>query len=137
MIILNILIINDQNILLLPCVYTGCIAVFSTTSEGSDKKVIAVAEVRKALAEDEIKQLQHSLKLAVAQAFNGFDLHEVVLVKDHTIPKTSSGKIMRYACRYNYLNAALARLDSQTFSKRIVDKMIQVCWVFPLLCVAS
>ncbi len=96
----------------------GCCAVFSVQLEGHDEeKVVAVAELRQPVADAKARDdLVLSIKTAVARAFDGLELHDVVLVKEHTVPKTSSGKLMRFACRYSYLQASLARLDSNTSS---------------------
>lgn len=113
----------------------GCCAVFSVQLEGHDEeKVVAVAELRQPVADAKARDdLVLSIKTAVARAFDGLELHDVVLVKEHTVPKTSSGKLMRFACRYSYLQASLARLDSNTSSGTggrnlvggVVDKLVQ------------
>jgi acyl-CoA synthetase (AMP-forming)/AMP-acid ligase II len=40
---------------------------------------------------------------------HGLKTHAVVLLKNGSIPKTSSGKLQRYACRAAYLTGTLER----------------------------
>jgi acyl transferase domain-containing protein/acyl carrier protein len=110
--------------------------VFSVQLESHDEeKVVAVAELRQPISDAKAKDdLVLSIKTAVARAFDGLELHDVVLVKEHTVPKTSSGKLMRFACRYSYLQASLARLDTNGSGSRnasgglvsgVVGKLVQ------------
>lgn len=47
-----------------------------------------------------------SIKQAVA-VHHGLQVHRVLLLRVGTIPKTSSGKIQRYACRQGFLDKTL------------------------------
>lgn len=63
----------------------------------------AGAAVRK---EDVLKQIRQ----AVAQAHD-LQVHEAILVKPGAIPRTSSGKIKRHACRDAFTARALEALE--------------------------
>ncbi|NTW01952.1 MAG: fatty acyl-AMP ligase [Oscillochloris sp.] len=94
-----------------PALRNGCSAAFSIEAEGQERLIVVaeidrtqhqavqsagaafVAALRKAVAED------HDLRL-----------HDAVLLQHGTIPKTSSGKIQRHACKAGYLDGSLERL---------------------------
>ncbi|MGH3748885.1 MAG: AMP-binding protein, partial [Micromonosporaceae bacterium] len=76
----------------------GCVAAFSV-ERGDEERVVIAAEASAqfepgALAEETIAAIRH----AVA-ASHDIAVEAVVLLRAGTIPKTSSGKIQRHACR--------------------------------------
>jgi amino acid adenylation domain-containing protein/non-ribosomal peptide synthase protein (TIGR01720 family) len=82
----------------------GCGAAFSVEVAGEERLVI-VQEV------DHRKQFQagsliERIKEAVAEEHE-VQVHAVVLIKLGTIPKTSSGKLQRYACRDAFVTGVL------------------------------
>ncbi|HTL34800.1 MAG TPA: fatty acyl-AMP ligase [Kofleriaceae bacterium] len=83
-----------------PTIRKGCCAAFSIERDGEEKLVL-VAEHDVAKAVDVIREI----KRAVAE-HHQVALHDVVLVTAGTLPKTSSGKLERYACRAAYLSGA-------------------------------
>jgi acyl-CoA synthetase (AMP-forming)/AMP-acid ligase II len=91
----------------------GCGAAFSVTrrepggGEG-DERVVVVQEVREA-APEQYAELARALRHAVTEA-TGATVHEVVFIRQRTIPKTSSGKIQRRGCRELYLSRRLDEL---------------------------
>jgi acyl-CoA synthetase (AMP-forming)/AMP-acid ligase II len=97
-----------------PLVRPGCTAAFSIDRNGQERLVI-VAELRphdpagEPLSPD---QLRHEIRQAVA-AEHGIRSHDIQFIKPRTIPKTSSGKIQRRACRADYLSGRLDRIDSE------------------------
>ncbi|GLZ31544.1 hypothetical protein Lesp02_37320 [Lentzea sp. NBRC 105346] len=81
-----------------PGLRKGCGAAFSV---GDDEKVVIVYEVLDAHAES-------GLTVAAALAAeHDVSLYELVLIRPKTVPKTSSGKIARRACRQGYLDGTL------------------------------
>lgn len=87
-----------------PAVRKGYCVAFSVERDG-DEKLVVVAELEtQAVQPDEVVR---QMKLAI------FEQHQatafaVVLVRKGTIPKTSSGKLERHACRTRYANGDLA-----------------------------
>jgi len=93
-----------------PALRPGCGAAFSVDVDGEEQLVI-VQEV------DHRKQFRAETVIeSINEAITGeheIQAYDIVLVKQGTIPKTSSGKIQRYACREAFLRGALdSALDS-------------------------
>jgi acyl-CoA synthetase (AMP-forming)/AMP-acid ligase II/acyl carrier protein len=86
-----------------PAIRPGCCAAFSVTDADEEVLVIAaeVDESRAALDEVVAK-----VREAVA-AEHDIEVRVVALLKPRTIPKTTSGKIQRHACREDYLSGRL------------------------------
>lgn len=72
-------------------------AAFSIESE-TGERVILVYEIEKRLPESAVMDVIGGIRRAVADEHE-LEIHTVVLVKSGTIPRTSSGKIQRRACR--------------------------------------
>ncbi|HEV2844558.1 MAG TPA: fatty acyl-AMP ligase, partial [Thermoanaerobaculia bacterium] len=83
-----------------PALRTGASAAFSVDAAGEERLVV-VAELDRR-REDEAAAAAEAVRRAVAEVHEA-QVHEVVLVRAGTIPKTSSGKIQRHACRAEYL----------------------------------
>lgn len=97
-----------------------CVAAFSVETDGGERLVVAAEVDRKYLRAappraDEAEGLGKSAELkavrrAVRQAVSdchGVQVQEVVLLRVGSIPKTSSGKIRRHACRNGFLDGTL------------------------------
>lgn len=97
-----------------PALRQGCSAAFSVEEDAQERLVVAV-EVARAkklvnLAIDGEEVTPDKLRDAIRQAISSqHDLRvsDVVLLKAGTIPKTSSGKIQRQACKAGYINGIL------------------------------
>jgi acyl-CoA synthetase (AMP-forming)/AMP-acid ligase II/acyl carrier protein len=88
-----------------PGLRPGCGAAFSVEREGEERLVV-VQEVG-ARREGDVEEMADAV---FRQVFEEHEvrLDELVLVEPGTIPKTSSGKIRRAACRAAYLEGTLA-----------------------------
>lgn len=91
----------------IPAIRTGCVIAFGTTdAHRGTEKLIIVAETREkkpAHPEKIIEQITESIITALDVAPD-----QIVLVPPHTIPKTSSGKLQRAACKSAYLAGKLS-----------------------------
>src|SRR5580693_2693023 len=88
-----------------PALRPGCGAAFGVDAAGEEQLVVVLEVERRFSA------APHEVFAAVLGALadeHQVGAHEVVLVATGTIPKTSSGKIQRFACRRAYLEGALA-----------------------------
>ena len=91
----------------IPGIRKGCVAVFGTLDRNSGtERVIVVAESSIA-ASAQRTVLQNRITETAALVMNGAP-NEVWLVHPRTVPKTSSGKIRRAACRELYEKDLLA-----------------------------
>lgn len=71
-----------------------------------EERVVAVCEIKRAaLADFDPEAVMAEIRRAVAEE-HGIDLHAIVLLKTSTIPKTTSGKIQRRACKSAYLSGS-------------------------------
>jgi acyl-CoA synthetase (AMP-forming)/AMP-acid ligase II/acyl carrier protein len=87
-----------------PSLRPGCGAAFSIEAAGEERLVIIQeAEATPALDPDEVIDC---IRQAVAEQHD-LQLYAAVLIKARSIPKTSSGKIQRQACRSSYLKGEL------------------------------
>lgn len=97
-----------------PALRPGCTAAFgvdgTATGAGSTgtEQAVLVAEIAPDMA-GETEKITDVVRSAVAET-HGIAVREVVLVRPGTIPKTSSGKIQRHACRAAHLGGTLARI---------------------------
>jgi amino acid adenylation domain-containing protein/thioester reductase-like protein len=80
-------------------------AAFSITDGGREQLVI-VQEVTRQNREPDINEVTSAIRQAVAEKHD-LQVFAVVLVKPMSIPKTSSGKIQRRACKNAFLDGTL------------------------------
>ena len=97
-------------------------AAFSVEVEG-EEKVVVVQEVERT----HLRKLNHGEVIGNIRqnltSSHGLQVHDVVLIKPGTLPKTSSGKIQRYRCRAKFLERMLERVElkasaSESFYKK-------------------
>jgi len=88
-----------------PSLRPWCCAAFSVPVDGEERLVV-VAEVEPRHRPVDVEALVGTIREAVSEQY-GLHLHAVRLVEAATIPKTSSGKIQRHACRAGFLAGTL------------------------------
>jgi acyl-CoA synthetase (AMP-forming)/AMP-acid ligase II/acyl carrier protein len=86
-------------------------AAFSV-DDGVVERVVLVHEVVRGFAPQDATAAIAAVRDAVA-AGHGLALHEVVLVRKGTVPRTTSGKVRRAACRERWLAGSLARVTGR------------------------
>jgi 8-amino-7-oxononanoate synthase len=85
----------------------GFAAAFSVGGEtGSHERLVLVAEVVRQHKPDADSALFQAIRSELAGTI-GIVPDEIVLIRQNTIPRTSSGKIQRRACRVAYLDGSL------------------------------
>jgi natural product biosynthesis luciferase-like monooxygenase protein/FkbM family methyltransferase len=87
-----------------PALRPGCAAAFDVEMEG-DQRLVLVSELERGSTAS-AEEVAAAVRRAVAQEHEA-QVHEVVLIRVGTLPKTSSGKIRRRACREGYLAGTL------------------------------
>ncbi|MEU3948839.1 fatty acyl-AMP ligase [Streptomyces sp. NPDC029526] len=92
-----------------PALRPGCTAAFAVDTGTDGERAALVAETAPEAAE-EAEKIIDVVRGALADA-HGLAVRDVVLVRPGTIPKTSSGKIRRHACRTALLDGTLSRID--------------------------
>ena len=91
-----------------PAIRPGCTAAFAIEAGPSGDRIalVAEAEARQLDTPDSPPAVMAAVRRAVAE-LHGVRLHAVVLVAPGTIPKTTSGKLQRFACREAFLAGTL------------------------------
>lgn len=96
----------------------GCVAVFGCHDRRSGtEKLIVLAESRET-SQEEISQLKKQIA-ALALHLLDSPADDIVIAPPHTIPKTSSGKIRRSACKELYEQGLLNKRQSAVWLQAI------------------
>ena len=96
-----------------PILQLGSGAAFSVEIEGDERLVVvqevAVRKDPESIVQKDLDELDALIKLVSQNIVAGHQLQAfaIVLIRKGTIPKTSSGKIQRHACRDAFLNREL------------------------------
>lgn len=81
----------------------GCVVSFGVVDESTGtENMIIVAEIQDAAKPHQEKIIAQVIEQVTLRI--GIPPDEVILVAPHVIPKTSSGKLRRFACKKKYLN---------------------------------
>jgi acyl-CoA synthetase (AMP-forming)/AMP-acid ligase II len=87
-----------------PAIRPTCCAAFGINVAGGEQLVV-VAEVERRLPLH-VEEMINAIRRAIAE-HHELCVHDIMLIRTGSIPKTSSGKIQRYACRAGYLAGTL------------------------------
>ncbi|HTG35648.1 MAG TPA: non-ribosomal peptide synthase/polyketide synthase [Thermoanaerobaculia bacterium] len=98
-----------------PALRPGCGAAFAV-DDGGEERLVIVQEIDRR-REGEAAAAAEAVRRAVAEAHE-VRVHEVALVRAGAVPKTSSGKIRRAACRAAWRAGELAVVDRSTVAGR-------------------
>jgi acyl-CoA synthetase (AMP-forming)/AMP-acid ligase II len=93
-----------------PALRPGCGAAFAVEVKGSERLVVVQEVERTYLRKLDVNEVVGSIRQAVA-AEHALQVYATVLVKTGSIPKTSSGKIQRHACRSGFLAGSLSVVE--------------------------
>ncbi|MDI3465818.1 MAG: polyketide synthase module [Nitrospira sp.] len=98
-----------------PGLRRGYGAAFSV--EGKTGELVAlVHEIEKQVPESDLSEIVSCIRRAVADEYE-LEIHTVVLIKSGTIPRTSSGKIQRGACKAAFVSGRLAIVVASTLDQ--------------------
>ena len=89
-----------------PALRPGFGAAFAVEVKGEEKLVIVQEVERTYLRKLNVNEIVGTIRQAVA-AEHALQVYAAVLVKTGSIPKTSSGKIQRHACRAGFITGSL------------------------------
>ena len=90
-------------------------AAFSVERE-TGERVVLVHEIEKQGSESDLTNMVNSIRRVLADEYE-LEIHTVVLVKAGTIPRTSSGKIQRSACRAAIESGQLTAVRTSTLDE--------------------
>lgn len=89
-----------------PALRLNCGSAFSVDNDGEEKLVIAQEVERSYLRQLNVSEVIGAIRQAVAQQHD-LEIYAVLLLKTASLPKTSSGKLQRSACRSGFLSGSL------------------------------
>jgi acyl-CoA synthetase (AMP-forming)/AMP-acid ligase II len=96
-----------------PALRANCGAVFTVEVNRAEKLAIVQEIERTYLRKLDVQEVVGNIIQAVA-AQHGLQVYATVLVKTGSIPKTSSGKIQRHACKIGFLNRSLHLVENKS-----------------------
>ena len=89
-----------------PSLRSGCGAAFAVDA-GAEERLVIVQEVeRRHLRTLDVEAVAQAIRRAIAQ-HHELQVYAILLLRTGSIPKTSSGKIQRYACKQGFQNHTL------------------------------
>lgn len=94
-----------------PGLQPSCNAAFSIELDSEERLVITQEVKQTHLDNLDIDEVTTAIRQAVSK-HHDLQVYAVVLLKSGTIPKTSSNKIQRHACRVGFLNGSLETIAS-------------------------
>lgn len=103
-----------------PVLGTSIGAAFSFENESGSSIVLAQEVPRQIVSSEELTQLERAIRKEVGEQ-EGITLERVALVKFGSIPRTTSGKVRRQACRDLYLAGDLEVLNRAGEQDATVD----------------
>lgn len=100
-------------------------AVF-TVEVGGTEKVVVVQEVKRSyLRKLDVPSIIGDMRAAVTRQ-HGLQVYAIALIKTGSIPKTSSGKIQRHACKSQFSDAALNVVGSWSENPRLSAEFVRL-----------
>ncbi len=88
-------------------------AAFSVEMDGSDRLIVVCEVKRTYLRNLDVQEVVKKIRQCVLQEHD-LQVYRVLLLKPGTLPKTSSGKIQRFACRENFISGTLSFVNSES-----------------------
>ncbi len=108
-----------------PALLPNCGVAFAVEVKGSERLVVVQEVERSYLRKLKVHEVVENIRQAVA-AHHALQVYAAVLVKTGSIPKTSSGKIQRHACRSKFLTGSLNVVDDWSESPQGKTKFLQL-----------
>lgn len=94
-----------------------------------EEKLVIVHEIERTyLKKIDFKQIRWDIRQALT-AQHGLQVHDIVLLKPGSIPKTSSGKIQRFRCREKFLDGTFEPLEKKAVThEQTAKSKVQSMW---------
>ncbi|BCL39998.1 AMP-binding protein [Nostoc sp. MS1] len=103
-----------------PVLRSSCGAAFAVEVDGVERLVIAQEVERTSLRQLNVDEVVGAIRKAVSEQHD-LQVYAVLLLKPASIPKTSSGKIQRHACRAGFLNNNLNVIEQWMAKPQEID----------------
>ena len=95
----------------------GNVAAFAVEVDGKERLVITPEIKRTCLRKLDVDEVTKAIRTAVAQNHD-LQVQAIALIKTGSIPKTSSGKIQRHACKAGYIDGSLNTVGEYGLKER-------------------
>ncbi|MEC4812783.1 MAG: fatty acyl-AMP ligase [Scytonema sp. PMC 1069.18] len=106
-----------------PALRAGCGAAFAIEVDGQERLAIAQEVERQYIRKLNVDEIVKSICQAVSQNHE-LQVYAVLLLKTTSIPKTSSGKIQRHACRRGFLTNSLDTVGQWTKQTKVSKTLV-------------
>jgi len=103
-----------------PAFRSSCGAAFAVEIDGVERLVVAQEVERTYLRQLDVDEVVGTIRKAVSEQHD-LQVYAVLLLKPASIPKTSSGKIQRHACRTGFLNNNLNVIEQWMAKPQKID----------------
>lgn len=108
-----------------PALRPDCAAAFAVEVKGEERLVVVQEVERSYLRKLDVNQVVGNINQAVT-AQHDLQVYATVLVKTGSIPKTSSGKIQRRACRSGFLSGSLHVMEDWSENPQSKSKFLHL-----------
>ncbi|MEU6347054.1 fatty acyl-AMP ligase [Streptomyces sp. NPDC046977] len=96
-----------------PAIRTDHVAAFAASGERGEHLVVVAEHAREVTEPDIVREaVTRAVRAAVAGA-HAVSVHDFVLVPPNSVPRTTSGKVARSACREHYLTGGFGPAQAQ------------------------
>jgi acyl transferase domain-containing protein/acyl-CoA synthetase (AMP-forming)/AMP-acid ligase II/pimeloyl-ACP methyl ester carboxylesterase len=102
----------------------GCGAAFAVEVEGEEKLVITYEVQRTYVRQLDVAAVTKAIRTAILQNHE-LNPHAIVLLKTASVPKTSSGKIQRHACKAGFMARTLDVVGEAVTSSTTVGENVR------------
>lgn len=106
-----------------PALQSAGSAAFTVEVEGEEQLVV-VCEAQRTSRHVDIEEVAQAARQAVAEQHE-LQLYGIVLLKPGYLPRTSSGKVQRGACRIAFLDGTLTELGRDILNKVVTTQMVE------------
>lgn len=96
-----------------PALQAYATAAFSITQNNEEQLIVMQEIAREHLLKLNSDSVIKTIRSAILST-HGLQAHSIVLLKPFTLPKTSSGKVQRFACKECFLNQSLSHIACWT-----------------------
>ncbi|PSF37560.1 AMP-dependent synthetase [Aphanothece hegewaldii CCALA 016] len=110
-----------------PALRGGCGAAFGVTINSCEKLVIVHEVERTYLKKIDPKEVTWDIRQALT-AQHGLQVHDIVLLKPGSIPKTSSGKIQHFLCREKFQQGTFTPIEKSDHNEISKISKVKSTW---------
>lgn len=108
-----------------PALRPGCGAAFSVEMNGAERLIVVHEIERSYIKKLDVKEVVGNIRQSIA-AQHDLQVYAAILVKTGSIPKTSSGKIQRHACKAEFLKGTLNVVEDWSENPQCKAEFVQL-----------